>query len=312
MLTPPWYQRIAVPAGAVLGGLLLLGAVLDAVGNARALISPTVTYAGSALVIASAIALHLYLRSRPLLWVVKDLTVQISGLGSRPLGALGGAILLLWLPRFIDVLPSARALRATDPGPRPVQAAGPSGQGDGSIPTFGGWWCNGNVLDGNQQYDEFIESDTVEISESDERYTDETEGDDGAVRTFSTFLRQNEGGIVRLHLMVCPKAVLGRSGRPRNAPFSDTIRVGVWPVSGLDLVIQEQENGDIVWDSLAAESYDGMRGYFVVLQASDKPDSEWLTVRVRPVRIEDALRGRPNPRRIRVGSEPLQELEQSF
>jgi hypothetical protein len=256
ILTKPWYQRAAVPVVSAFGGLLVLGAVLDAVSNARALISPFVTYTGTAFLIAFALTLQLYLRKRPLVWVSKGgQGVRISRLGYRPLGAIGGAILLLWVPRLAFAF---------------------NERSDTSIPEYDeGSWCYGNALEGDG--DEVYEANSQE------------EVDD-----FSLFLMENEGNIVRLELFVCPEAVL-----------DDTIKLGTWPAPGLELVIQEPENGDIVWNPVATGSYGLLQGYFVVLEASGELQRDWLTVHVRPVRIENALLSQPRmrPRRPEEASE---------
>ncbi len=96
----PWYQTLATGVMIVLGGFLLLGTVLDAVGNAITLIPPFVTYGGTIIIVAVTAGLYLLLKKRPLTWVVHGgRAIRVTRLGRRPLLALLGATLLLWVPR---------------------------------------------------------------------------------------------------------------------------------------------------------------------------------------------------------------------
>lgn len=111
-----WYQRVILLAAAALGGVLLGGSFLDAVGNART-VHPLTTYIGSALLALGGTAAHFWLRRFPLRWVSRGKEVRIRGLGTRALAAIAGAASLLWIPRLIGTGPeeSTSDLRISHP-----------------------------------------------------------------------------------------------------------------------------------------------------------------------------------------------------
>lgn len=126
----PWYQHVLGVVAAVAGGFLVLGAVLDSVGNAFNLITPTKTYVGTALLLSSAALTHLCLRRKPLRWVVKgNQPVRLTGFGPKVLCGIAGAVLLLWLPRLSDSKHQDPPLRVSGPA-RPDA----SESGDTAVP----------------------------------------------------------------------------------------------------------------------------------------------------------------------------------
>ncbi|HEY0020058.1 MAG TPA: hypothetical protein VGC13_27400 [Longimicrobium sp.] len=137
------------------------------------------------------------------------------------------------------------------------------------VPTQEGLWC----------YNDFLDQD--EIAGTDE------------IDQFSSFLTENEGSIVRLNLMICREAVHDHYSREHDILIVDSVRIGRWPVEGFDLRVKQRESGDILWQPQATGAYDALQGYFVILRVSAvAPQSGWLNVDVRPVRIEDVLLGR--------------------
>jgi len=97
----PWYQQIVVAAGKALAGLLFVGAVLDALSNAINLITLSVTYAGSIILVLLLVPLQIQLKRRPLPWTTSGgHQIRISKLGATPVLFIIGAILLLWFPRL--------------------------------------------------------------------------------------------------------------------------------------------------------------------------------------------------------------------
>lgn len=101
MIGRPWYQTLIKSSGWLLCGYLALGAVLDATGNAIALVTPRATYIGTASAAVAWIAIQLYLQRTPVRWVSSTgPDVRIRRLGWQPKFCLIGLLLLLWVPRF--------------------------------------------------------------------------------------------------------------------------------------------------------------------------------------------------------------------
>jgi hypothetical protein len=95
-----WVEN-SLRAGA---GLLALGALLDALSNAVALVTPLVTYIGTPIVFFSFVIIEVRLRRHPVPWITKDgqkillTSVRHSSLRFYFLGM----VLLLGLPRFFS------------------------------------------------------------------------------------------------------------------------------------------------------------------------------------------------------------------
>lgn len=84
----------------VLGGILAAGAIIGAFVNARAIVTPRVTYWGTAGIAVGAAALHSWLRIRGIEWSTGTQHVRLRGLGISIISATAGALLLLWFPRL--------------------------------------------------------------------------------------------------------------------------------------------------------------------------------------------------------------------
>lgn len=118
----PTYQKLVVIGTWVVGGVLLLGSLLDAIANAFTVVTPIATYVGTALLLTGAIATHLVLKRHPLEWQMKNGLIRLNGLGPRPVAILVGFVVLLWVPRTPEFL------RGFTPAPAPksvVQTANP-------------------------------------------------------------------------------------------------------------------------------------------------------------------------------------------
>ncbi len=99
----PLHQRIIVIVAAAVLGFLMVGAVLDAASNAISLISPRVTYLGTAAFLGVALAAEALLRRHPIRWVVNGQATNIRRLQAIPLATLLGMVLLLWVPRIFEI-----------------------------------------------------------------------------------------------------------------------------------------------------------------------------------------------------------------
>lgn len=97
-IDPPRYQKLLRFGGWLLVGVLSAGSVLSALSNASKLISYTIAGILSGLVVALALGVELYIRRRPLLWVLKTGTaIRVRHLGPKFQIGLAGIIGLLWL-----------------------------------------------------------------------------------------------------------------------------------------------------------------------------------------------------------------------
>lgn len=99
-------QLVVLGVVGLLGGAFLLGQALDSVQNALALVSPAVTYAGTAVLVGSAALLGLLLRFAPQKWVRAGGHVRIKALGPLIWAPVLGAVALLWVPRLVKEHPT--------------------------------------------------------------------------------------------------------------------------------------------------------------------------------------------------------------
>lgn len=104
-LNNPIFRLIGI-AGS---GLLLIGAFLDAVSNSISIITPRATYALTAAVVIAAVVAHVLLRKRPLIVTADDgQEERYQGLNLRFFAVLLGVIVILWIPRLVNVEPPAK------------------------------------------------------------------------------------------------------------------------------------------------------------------------------------------------------------
>jgi hypothetical protein len=104
-MNKPWYQKIFVSyVPWVLAGFIFIGSVLNTVSNTRELITPTLTWIGTLVVLLIAWTVVLWLKYKPVLWVTgAGQQSYIKSLGWKPLFLTVGIIVPLWIPRFINV-----------------------------------------------------------------------------------------------------------------------------------------------------------------------------------------------------------------
>lgn len=98
----PLHQRVIKGGGVVLLFFLAVGFILDAVSNARPLISERVTYVGTITVILLMVVARFVLRRFHIPWVIHGHTARLTRLGPTSLAVLFGLIVLLWLPRAAE------------------------------------------------------------------------------------------------------------------------------------------------------------------------------------------------------------------
>ncbi|MCI0561080.1 MAG: hypothetical protein MN733_21550, partial [Nitrososphaera sp.] len=98
----PWYQTVVGNASLMLAGALSLGALLDALGNANSLITPTISYVGASVLLLTWLILYLLLRHRGLGWRFSGKRFAVRALGPKINFAFLGMIVLLLLPRLSD------------------------------------------------------------------------------------------------------------------------------------------------------------------------------------------------------------------
>lgn len=152
MTSRPLHQRIIVASAAAVSGLLAFGTFLDALSNAVTLITPRVTYVGSAALALTGLLAHISFRHRPISWVARGQLVRIRGLGLVPISVLSGMLTLLWLPRVVAyekphlqrasatgvaAAPTALATAAPTrvPSPTPPRATAPARAANRLVPT---------------------------------------------------------------------------------------------------------------------------------------------------------------------------------
>lgn len=118
----PWYETVRTAAVAIIAGILGLGGLLDAASNAVQLISPRVTYVGTAIACLAFLALLLPNGELHRTW--------LADRGGRLQLSLGlvGILLLLWLPRLPMGSPA--------PPPLPPPSLGPTNASTQPSPTL--------------------------------------------------------------------------------------------------------------------------------------------------------------------------------
>ena len=99
---PFWYQKVFVAASAVSLGFLALGSSFSAIRDALPLVNPWTTYIGTGLIVVTGACVQFYLTRHPLAWVTRGHESRITRLGIRPIFVFVGALVLLWIPRFIS------------------------------------------------------------------------------------------------------------------------------------------------------------------------------------------------------------------
>jgi hypothetical protein len=91
-------QRFLYALGAVITGFLLLGALLDSIANALAVVSWPITLGGTAALLTGGALVQLVLRKRGLTWSIAGQQHTIRGLGPAVIGGVVGMFILLWVP----------------------------------------------------------------------------------------------------------------------------------------------------------------------------------------------------------------------
>jgi hypothetical protein len=101
----PLYQWVLHTLGAVLSGLIGLGALLGSINDARALVSWKVTIVGSVALMVLWIAAEALICWRGLRWTDKHgQPLKLRRVRAITRAQLLGFVILLWIPRFIDLL----------------------------------------------------------------------------------------------------------------------------------------------------------------------------------------------------------------
>ena len=104
-----------------LAGLGALGAFLDAIGNALAIVTPSITVIGTIVFLAVWGLAELVIRVRRPRWRLDGgQPARLTALGLQPRWFVLGAILLLWIPRGVDYL-KQRATENTPPAAPTVE-----------------------------------------------------------------------------------------------------------------------------------------------------------------------------------------------
>ena len=99
----PFYQKLVKWIGWIFAGLLCLGSFLDAVSNAITIITPSITYIGTLLILLCWLLAFVFLKYKPIRWVARNgQLIRITKLNSKFYFLLAGFILLLWIPYFIN------------------------------------------------------------------------------------------------------------------------------------------------------------------------------------------------------------------
>lgn len=110
-MNPPIYQRIITWAFYLYAGGIALGGLLGAVNDAKAIITPQVTYTATAVTLALWVLVEVLIRRRLLRWSTSKGSAHFTGLGTKSRLAVVGAILLLWVPRIVPSPASAESLK---------------------------------------------------------------------------------------------------------------------------------------------------------------------------------------------------------
>lgn len=110
----PWYQNLLVIVYWVLLGIFAFGSWLDSISNAITLVTPPLTYIGTAMALTLLPIIHFHLKRRPLNWLAKNGQISpITGLGPKPIFMTLGMVVLLWVPRIWTIESSNLAPRVT-------------------------------------------------------------------------------------------------------------------------------------------------------------------------------------------------------
>lgn len=99
----PIYQRIIKGSLFVLLGVLALGNLLDAIGNAVSIITPIVTYVSTIILLLVWVVIELLTKFKRVPWLLKDQRINVTGIGVKIRLSLLGIVLLLWVPRVVDL-----------------------------------------------------------------------------------------------------------------------------------------------------------------------------------------------------------------
>ncbi len=112
MPEPP-YQTHWRRGASLIGGVLALGTLLDAIANALSIVTPLITVVGTLLLSAIWLFAEVILRFFRPRWSLPGGQIsRLTRLGLQPRWMIAGSILLLWVPRGIDTLKE----RAPEPG----------------------------------------------------------------------------------------------------------------------------------------------------------------------------------------------------
>src|SRR3989442_15231 len=86
----------------VVAGFVLFGGLLNAIGTSLTLVSPTITYVGSLVVLTFWAIIEALLRRKRASWVVKGgKTIKIVQPGIQVRAGILGVVLMLWTPILI-------------------------------------------------------------------------------------------------------------------------------------------------------------------------------------------------------------------
>lgn len=99
----PTHQKIIRWIGYIIIGIFAIGGVLDSISNSISLITSSVTYWGTVIIFIIFISIFFYLRKKPISWVINQQNIKISKLGIKPTLMVLGCVLLLWVPRVVDL-----------------------------------------------------------------------------------------------------------------------------------------------------------------------------------------------------------------
>jgi hypothetical protein len=94
-----WAQKALSYIFPLLAAIVLVGNFLNAISNSLTLITRTVTYVGTFILLAGGVFAHAYLRRHPMAWRNKHGSkIYINSLGKTQILSLLGAVVLLWVP----------------------------------------------------------------------------------------------------------------------------------------------------------------------------------------------------------------------
>lgn len=98
----PWYQGIFAGWLISLSAFVALGEIFESIGAAIAMITPLITYGGTAAVILSLAGVQLIARWKRPTFVVGSTTVRITSIGSYAVLHAIGFLIFLWIPRVLS------------------------------------------------------------------------------------------------------------------------------------------------------------------------------------------------------------------